>query len=250
MADMTTLEGLAAGINECRLVHQKMLGGTPDGTWCPDCSGVRRMSVQALHWQTSLGDVQIRMSSRTVRFDPDDLPSVFLLKCVQCRMAIIVVAYVGPTGPTTVALPESLGGLGTPATPEPVGYYLDQAARAQSIGALSAAVTMYRAALEQLLFEQGFTSGMLHAKITALEDSQSPPAWRDALAPEFMRAVKDLGNAAIHPNGGDIGRQAAFDAALLRQVHALFAELLDRVYEQPGRQAQRLDAIRRAAGGS
>jgi hypothetical protein len=59
--------------------------------------------------------------------------------------------------------------------------------------------------------------------------------------------LKDLGNAAIHPNEGDITKQAALDSALMLQLRALFVELLDDVYEQPRRKSTRPAALQAAA---
>jgi hypothetical protein len=147
-------------------------------------------------------------------------------------------------------LPESPGGLATPHTPAPVAYYLDQAYRAACVGAQSAAVSMHRAALEQLLFEQGYRTGMLAAKVEAFVKDVGAgqgPAWARHLDPDFLRVVKDLGNGAIHPNDGDITKQDAFDAQLVRAMSATFVELLERVYEEPHRRAARLASLRAAA---
>jgi hypothetical protein len=105
---------------------------------------------------------------------------------------------------------------------------------------------MYRAALEQLLFHEGFRSGMLAAKIGAVLSASPPPPWLRDLHPEFLEVLKDLGNAAIHPNDGDVERQRAFDAALLRQVRELFVELLNEVYELPHQRTARLEAMKAA----
>jgi hypothetical protein len=177
------------------------------------------------------------------------LPALFTLLCLQCRKTIVVVVYDGPDGRALVALPESHGGLATPQTPPGVAYYLDQAQRSQSIGALSAAVAMYRAALDHLLHEQGYTNGMLGQKIRELAEDGNPPKWYADLDDEYLRVIKDLGNAAIHPNDGDVGQQRAFDAALLLAVRELFVELLDDIYEAPKRKANRLASLREAARG-
>jgi hypothetical protein len=65
-------------------------------------------------------------------------------------------------------LPQVHGGLATPHTPKLDAYYLAQAKRAQSVGANSAVVAMYRSALEHLLYEQGYEDRMVGPKITAL----------------------------------------------------------------------------------
>jgi hypothetical protein len=88
------------------------------------------------------------------------VPSVFLVRCRQCESGFTALIYGGANGPALALFPECEGGLTTPHTPPAVAYYLDQAARAQAVGARSAAVAMYRAALEHLLFDQGFKTGM------------------------------------------------------------------------------------------
>ena len=60
-----------------------------------------------------------------------------------------------------IVLPNRTGGLAMPNTPEGVAFYLDQAAKSHSVGANSAAIAMYRGALEHLLFQQGYKTGML-----------------------------------------------------------------------------------------
>jgi hypothetical protein len=147
---------------------------------------------------------------------------------------------------------QSLGGLTTPHTPEGVAYYLDQAFRAQSVAAHSAAVAMYRAALEQLLFEQGFQRGMLREKIAALEkavEAGTAPRWANDLDAEYLKVMKDLGNIAIHPNDGDIGRQGALDHDLIAHIMATFSELLASVYEEPILRESRLKALNAARAG-
>jgi hypothetical protein len=142
------------------------------------------------------------------------------------------------------------GGLATPNTPTSVSYYLDQAQRARSVTANSAAIAMYRAALEQLMFDKGFTKGMLDAKIKELEEQiakGNAQAWARDLDTEYLRVMKELGNAAIHPNGGDVSKQAAFDGNLLIRVERTFQGLLDLAYEEPIRRSQNLSALKLVA---
>ncbi len=90
-------------------------------------------------------------------------------------------------------------------------YYLDEAYKAQCGGATSAAIVMYRAALEQLLTEQGFAVDNCAKKIQALE--ANAPRWADNIEPEILKVVKDLGNDAIHVNSGDTHDLAVIDRA-------------------------------------
>lgn len=237
---MTTIEGMIDALETA-----SWWGGstqnTPDGTYCPSCNAVRRMSIDLI------GGVHFDGRSSKPIVLADGKPSTVVLTCVQCHERIVVVVYLGPTGRDLVALPSTYGGVTTPNSPATVGYYLDQAQRSHSAGALSAAVAMYRAALEQLLYEQGYQSGMLKAKIDALVNESNPPRWLADLDPDFLTVIKDLGNASIHPNGGDVAKQQVFDAHLVTQVRELFIELLDDIYEQPRRKNARLTALRAAA---
>jgi hypothetical protein len=117
------------------------------------------------------------------------------------------------------------------------------------LAALSAAVAMYRAALEQLLFEQGYRKGMLARKIEILFADEDPPEWLRDLDPEYLSVIKDLGNAPVHPNEGHNEKQRTLDEGVLLQLRALFVELLDDIYEQPEARAARLAVLRAAREG-
>ena len=100
-----------------------------------------------------------------------DAPMLVTMTCVQCDTLFTGLVYVGPDGKNLAVLPSTYGGLTTPHTPTGVAYYLDQAQRSRSVGANSAAVTMFRAAFDHLLFEQGFQKGMCGQKLAELEAS-------------------------------------------------------------------------------
>lgn len=63
----------------------------------------------------------------------------------------------------------------------------------------------------------------------------------------YTAVLKDLGNTAIHPNDGDISRQAELDADLLARVKETFLHLLFLVYEVEHEKAGRLNALRSTA---
>lgn len=97
----------------------------------------------------------------------------------------------------------------------------------------------HRSALEMLLHQEGYEKGMLHQKITDLLADGSPPTWRDDIDSAYLDALKQIGNVAIHPNDGDITKQAALDRELLVALRAVFSELLDTIYERPVIEAAR-----------
>lgn len=176
------------------------------------------------------------------------IPLLASLECVQCSATFEALIYKSSEGPAIAILPSIPGGLRTVHTPTSVAYYLDQAQRAHSVGANSAAVAMYRAALEQILLEAGFQERMLGPKIKALEAkiaNGSAPKWALDLEIEFLEVLKDLGNAAIH--AGDVGRQAHLDSILLRNISITFMRLLFLAYEVEHEAQSRLKSLRASA---
>jgi tetratricopeptide (TPR) repeat protein len=178
-------------------------------------------------------------------------PSLFLAECLQCGAEFTVVVYeLAEGGPGVVALAASSGGLNSPHTPPAVTYYLDQARRAESVGANSAAVAMYRSALEQLLHDQGFTARMVGPKLAQLEEAReagTAPKWALELDPAFLGVINKLGTGSLHANRGEIALQAELDADLLQLVRETFEELLAVVYERENTRRERLALLEKRA---
>lgn len=177
-------------------------------------------------------------------------PAVLIYRCRECGLKFTAFAYSTEAGEDLVVIPGRSGGMRTKNTPESVAFYLDQAARSESAGARSAAVAMYRGALEHLLFDQGYKAGMLGKKLEQLEAALAAgtaPAWARDLETDFLAVLKDLGNAAIHPNSGDTSKQSALDGELLARVKQVFLNLLDLVYEAPLRKKLALEELKKAA---
>lgn len=265
--DVTTLGGLEAAVYRHELGERHGFA-IVTGTHCPPCGGIRRMELSALYWQDLWaphmpdgvsfdGGARTGATGRTVdlprhedrEYPPKDNPepAIYAAVCLQCDHLYLLAVHKGPDGLELAALPSSYGGLATPRTHQAVAYYLDQAHRARSVGALSAAASMYRAALDQLLFHEGFTKGTLGLKIKALESADPPPSWYADLDNSYLRAINGLGSGAIHPNDGDVGRQQVLDRDLTEAVDALFTEILDLIYERPAKRQERLTAAQEAA---
>jgi hypothetical protein len=221
--------------------HGSTINGNPapatvavDGLYCPKCVGRRRVDFTWIPHVRPFGE----------------MPLLASMKCRQCHTEAHGLYYEGPSRKDLIIAQREAGGCSTPNTPEPVKFYLDQAARSEATSARSAAVAMYRAALEQLLHQQGFTTGMLNAKLVELDKqkvARTAPKWAMELDTEFLDVLKHLGNGAIHANGGDVKKQAAFDDELIIAVRVTFAALLDAVYEDPARRAARLAAMKSVA---
>ncbi|MGE0871655.1 MAG: DUF4145 domain-containing protein [Kofleriaceae bacterium] len=233
---LDTFEGLDAALSAHSYIFTHGDEFTAREATCPRCATSRNVDFKVLRRGDGGG------TSR---------PGLLLgVECRECHTSGYCLLFTGPQGGDLAYHWPVLGGLTTPNTPPGVAYYLDQAARSESACARSAAMAMYRAALEHLLFEQGYQDGMLHQKLTALQrdiDAKTAEKWALDIDPGFLRVIKDLGNGAIHPNGGDHTKQEAIDATLLDDVRETVRELLDVVYEEPLRRANRLSNLRSAA---
>lgn len=251
---LDTLDRLLEVIAE----HHDDLGGSSvrvDAIYCPKCVGERKVDLTriALSGLDERGVVRRKAHATYVLADATDsvgesiqkmkregiAPSLFMYSCVQCDTEFTAVVYRGPTGHDELAVfPSVYGGLATPKTPTAVAYYLDQAARAIAVGALSAAVAMYRSALEHLLEEQGFKERMCGPKLAALDAAIAAgkaPAWTSRVDTEFLKILKNLGNDVLHTNGGDVSLQEHVTASVLEALAVSFSALLDEVYERPER---------------
>lgn len=141
---LTTVDGLAVANFESG-------GYTREGElYCPTCGADRRAWAKCLYRSANIervasGPAETRTVTAALA------PALYELCCYQCRSRFTAVLFIAPTGlPSLAIFSERPGGVATPNTPSAVGYYLDQASRAHSVGATSAAIAMYRAALEQL----------------------------------------------------------------------------------------------------
>jgi hypothetical protein len=201
---------------------------------CPKCGDSRRM------------DMAFKYRQGITSHEP---PILTTFHCVQCDTSFTAVLYKGPEGSGLAVFSSTYGGLTTPHTPVGVAYYLDQAQRAHSVGANSAAVAMFRAALDHLLFHQGYKDGMCGKKIVDLEaaiKARTAPKWAYELDTEFLTVMKQLGDGSIHPNDGDVAKQQVLDSELIAQVRHTFQMLLFLVYEVPLSKQERLTAMKAA----
>lgn len=212
--------------------------------FCPTCGDRRRVEVKFVY--NSNRPSHLHDFIENIQSNLDVLPLVFISTCFQCQSKTSIIIYKSPNGAELVLLHDTYSGCITPSTPDEIKFYLDQAFRAKSVGATSAAATMYRSALEWVLYEQGFKTGMLKAKITSLIkaiNNDTAPIWTKNFDVEYLDVIKEIGNSSAHTNDGDITKQHEIDIELLAVIDELFAELLDKIYEQPAREAQRKSAL-------
>jgi uncharacterized protein DUF4145 len=268
--DVTTIEGLlnaVAAYVQRRQREQPLLEGSGrgssgvasvgiepgdalgefTGTYCGRCSGSRRMRLVAEDTRCSnLTPSKIASTKKTLEAleqDRDPLqfalsgpPAVFSAICLQCQTRLSLVIDAGPPV-EVVVLGARSPGLATAHTPQAIAFYLDQAYRSRTRAAHTAATVMYRAALEHLLDDQGFTGKTLQLRIQAAVAAQ--PSWLGHLDDQLMGAIRRLGNRAVHVNGGDFSKQLSLDRELVREIEQVFLEVLDEIYEAPARRAAR-----------
>lgn len=106
---------------------------------------------------------------------------------------------------------------------------------------------MFRGALEHLLFEQGFTKGTCGQKLVELEravTAATAPKWANELDGEFLQVMKKLGDGAIHPGDGDVGKQSVLDGELIAKLTHTFHMLLFLIYEMPHQKTKHLAALK------
>lgn len=218
--------------------------------YCPECGGNRRMATHHPFWDSEainqLHHVRQYDVPGMLRFLKELSPVVLVFRCVQCDASFTGLIY-GKSDLVELAIfPEGRGTLATPHTPPAVVYYLDQVQRCWSVGANSAAIGMYRVALDHLLFEQGYQNGMVGKKLDNLEKAivaGTAPVWARDMDPGYLEVLNKLATHALHTNDGNVVQQSLFDRDLLVAVKATFQTLLFRVYELPHQEKGQLSTL-------
>jgi hypothetical protein len=274
MGDLSTLEVLraATAANYGTLVSKKE--ARVESLYCPNakCGEDRPMDMKAFviagAGVESLGNEVVgpapyvpgepyspdRTTSDLNRLKKSGVaPALFQMRCVVCTSVFTVVVHrhqvQGSSVEDVAVFPSELGGIRTRNTPSTVAYYLDQAARCESVNARSAAVAMYRVALEHLLLHAEY-KGMLGAQVAAVESDKKTgkgPAWVKDLETQYLNVLKLLGNGTLHTNNGDISLQDNVTPELLGDIKTTFQTLLELMIERPARDAARLQRMSTAA---
>ena len=124
--------------------------------------------------------------------------------------------------------------------PDGINYYMAQAFKSRSVGANSAAMAMYRSALEWLLFSLGFKEKDLNIRIDQFEESE----YSEKIGTEFMDILRLLGNNAVHVNDGDLSLQKSFDDDLLNSTEELLNELINQIFIGPEEHKKRVEKMK------
>jgi hypothetical protein len=197
--------------------------------YCNKCFGERRH-----HIQMNCSNV------KTINYANDIFkqlcPAVFNTKCTQCDSRTWAMFSIVNKKVSLVRSSENIGSFVTEHTPDTVKFYLNEAAKSYDANACSAAATMYRSALEQILIEQGFKGGVLNDKLKNLQkqiDEGSAPKWTNDLDTQFLDLLRSIGNGSVHSEEDVLQKQQAIDDELLNSIEFVVLGLLELIYEQP-----------------
>jgi len=167
---LDTVEGLSEAIqasgmlNSGRNVEIAMKPFVSGALYCGRCRGLRRVRISSSALFDLTGSFYNGINL-TFKVGPvtTPVPALFIYSCIQCDAMWSVLVYPGIDGIRIALLPVhfSVGGIASEHTPAGVAFYLDQAGRCHYIGANSAAIAMFRSALEWILEECGFAEKML-----------------------------------------------------------------------------------------
>lgn len=214
--------------------------GNLGSIYCPKCAQESVVHVTLTSFHGTVG--QPILSKRAGVFiagkqtgiydhpeNPTD-PSLFTYRCVNCNTEFYALLYGTEQSLKLAIISSYLGGLSSPATPAEVRYFVDQAYRAQMASAYSAAMTMYRTALDQILEDQGY-GGKLPSKITQLENdvnSGSGKEWARNVVPEILKTIKEIADSESHSNDSP---SSVLHAEFMQAVQKTFIYLLADIYE-------------------
>lgn len=206
--------------------------------FCPNEKEVRRITLL----YKGMWDSDARDSDNKQKYN-----YFFSAICMNCHHTVFISVFYVDGGPRLVIVDRDHSNSMNSNVPESVRYYLNQADKSYGVGANSAAVAMYRAALEQFLYSAGFEDGMLHNKITRFEraaNESTSPKWMRDLDRDYLDIIKELGNSSIHPNRGDISAQDKFNEELLSNIQIVFSELIYKRFEEPSRELERKSLLK------
>ncbi len=226
---MTQTEYIISDTNDL-IEYHKMFPSTPRAKcYCPACNDMR------------VGDVYITNyiihGSNSYRGES----TIYVHKCLQCEHETILILHKVDDELTMTSVYSTNQAFDSNTVNKSVCYYMSEALRAESSGAYSASMAMYRATLDCLLYDQGFHEGMLGRKISEMKIKH--PKWLDGIDERILTVIQKLGNESIHPNNGDIDLQKKFDRDLLFDVKLALSILIKHVYIYPAEERKIVERL-------
>lgn len=224
--------------------------------YCNKCRDTRRMQFYIWKYKDhSIGQLNTTVIGRKIyksdlsmdQVHESVFPSLWISHCLQCRSITQIIIYKTDDLEKIAIFQDGYGGISTENTPNSVKYYIDEACKSKSIGAFSASVAMYRAALEQILTDQGYDEKTLHKKIVSLENDLKKDSKNSRLLKmdvELLRVLKNIGNKSIHPNSKDRDKSNVLDMQLVNEIEVIFVEIMEYLYETPLKEASRKEKLK------
>lgn len=216
--------------------------------YCATCREECRMHINISHFEKTVLHKQLVLEKDDAQLLESSDDAAFLTyACVNCLS--LYWAFIHPaTGQKhNLALhvfPQEQPMLSTKNTPEDVAYFLEQAYLAQLVSAHSAAMGMYRSALDKFLAG----GDKLEKRIEDLKElvnSGKAPKWAKTLSNNnVLTLLKEIGDTHMHAN--DLSKLESLDSAKLHRVQALMSYLVKQKYEREPEREASLTKVRRA----
>lgn len=192
-----------------------------------------------------------RVDVKIHKYDPSYLviTSLYCRQCESEHLATWACDRISKKKSFTLLPLGNVCGIHTKNSPPIIIYWLNQACLSEIAGANSAALAMYRVALEQLLCEEGYKKGLLNAKITDLCNdikNNKAPKWAQNINDEYLHVMRNIGNGASHAKI-DLQQQNLLDEQLVKDIKAVFSGLLYHIYEQKHQSQLHLNELKRRA---
>lgn len=167
-----------------------------------------------------------------------DLDTIFIMaRCCHCENYSNVLIYKENSKPSISVIHEKYDISSSNDIPYNITYYINEALKCKNVNAYSASVAMYRTALDNLLYDNGYTQNKLASKISQLEEDKASgkdDSWLYFINEESLDTLRQLGNYSVHPNNGNINIQEAFyDEKFIHSINKMFKIILDCIYIKP-----------------
>jgi hypothetical protein len=209
--------------------------------FCPWCK--QGTAFQQVHYVAHASPLFIAPGSRTVaKITGREHTGVLIYTCLHCGKSVVLLEHrlsaSGPENPgrrwREMVAPEQMPRTLDSAAPNGVRSLYQEASVCENKGALRGAGVLYRAAVEELVKDQGGTGANLYAKIDSLKGKLA-----DELVEDFHEA-RLLGNDSIHAGISYSPEEVADVAGLIEEaVLQLYVHPAQKRAMRVARQARR-----------
>lgn len=165
-------------------------------------------------------------------------PNALKCKCRQCHHDIIMINHLVDNVSKISTIYDVMNYDMCSLIPKSVNYYMGQAFMCKSVGANSAALAMYRSALEWVLEDKGYKNGTLNDKIELFNNK--PPENVGHIDIKYMTVIRKLGNKSVHSNDDNIDLQYSLDDAFVNDVGLTMEMIIEAIYVIPDKNEKRL----------